>query len=103
MPEVPYGRQGVLVAAMLALAACASRTAPSLDRAAPGATHEYGVPACPADASPMDGWSDRAPPRKIFGNTYYVGTCGIAAVLVVGDAGAILIGAPGASWPVAIP
>lgn len=91
MPEVPYGRQGVLVAAMLALAACASRTAPSLDRAAPGATNEDGVPACPADASPMDGWNDRAPPRRIFGNTYYVGTCGIAAILVVGDAGAILI------------
>ncbi len=39
----------------------------------------------------MDGWSDRAPPRKIFGNTYYVGTCGITSILVVGKQGAILI------------
>ncbi len=49
------------------------------------------VPPCPLDASPMDGWSDRAPPRKIFGNAYYVGTCGIASILIVGEQGAILI------------
>ena len=49
------------------------------------------VAACPADASVMDGWSDRAPPRRIFGNTYYVGTCGITAILVAGKQGAILI------------
>jgi metallo-beta-lactamase class B len=49
------------------------------------------VPPCPLDADAMDGWSDRAPPRKIFGNTYYVGTCGIAVILVVGTEGAVLI------------
>lgn len=49
------------------------------------------VPRCPANASPMEGWSDRAPPRKIFGNTYYVGTCGISSILIVGKRGAILI------------
>ena len=78
-----------MIAAAL-LAACAAQS----ERAAPapvGAAEPAGVPACPLDASPMAGWSDRAPPRRIFGNTYYVGTCGIAAVLVVGDAGAILV------------
>jgi metallo-beta-lactamase class B len=50
----------------------------------------------------MDGWSDRAPPRRIFGNTYYVGTCGIAAILVVGDAGAILIDGATEQAPAAI-
>lgn len=49
------------------------------------------VPACPANAGIMDGWDERAPPRKIFGNTYYVGTCGITALLIVGHQGAILI------------
>ena len=50
------------------LAACAAQS----ERAAPtpAATAEpAGVPACPLDASPMAGWSDRAPPRRIFGNT----------------------------------
>lgn len=38
-----------------------------------------------------DGWSDPAPPARIFGNTYIVGTCGITALLVVTDKGLILI------------
>lgn len=38
-----------------------------------------------------DGWSNPAPPIRIFGNVYDVGTCGITAVLVVGNQGAILI------------
>ena len=88
------GRLGPLVAAVLAMTASASPSTPTAGRAAPAvpvAPDAAGIPACPLDASPMDGWSDRAPPRRIFGNTYYVGTCGIAALLVVGDAGAILI------------
>ena len=89
-----------MIAAAL-LAACAAQS----ERAAPapvGAAEPAGVPACPLDASPMAGWSDRAPPRRIFGNTYYVGTCGIAAVLVVGDAGAILIDGATEQAPAAI-
>lgn len=88
------GRLGVLVAAVLALAACAAPSTPEANRVAsvvPAVADAPAVPACPLDASPMDGWNDRAPPRRIFGNTYYVGTCGIAALLVVGDAGAVLI------------
>ncbi len=50
----------------------------------------------------MDGWSDRAPPRKIFGNTYYVGTCGIASILIVGKSGAILIDGATEQAPAAI-
>ena len=38
-----------------------------------------------------EGWSDPAPPVRIFGNTYDVGTCGITVVLVAGDRGAVLI------------
>lgn len=37
------------------------------------------------------GWSDPAPPARIFGNTYYVGTCGIAVVLVTSTKGHVLI------------
>ena len=38
-----------------------------------------------------DGWSDPAPPAHIFGNTWYVGTCGITVVLVETSAGLVLI------------
>ena len=38
-----------------------------------------------------DGWSDPAPPARIFGNTYYVGTCGITALLVTSRHGHVLI------------
>lgn len=40
-----------------------------------------------------DGWSDPAPPARLFGNTYYVGTCGIAVLLVTSDQGHVLIDA----------
>ncbi len=38
-----------------------------------------------------DGWSDAAPPARIFGNVHYVGTCGISALLITSDDGHILI------------
>lgn len=40
---------------------------------------------------PWDEWDKPAPPFKIHGNTYYVGTCGIAAILIAGDDGHVLI------------
>ena len=42
---------------------------------------------CAADA----GWDDPATPRRIYGNTWFVGTCGISAVLVTSSQGHILI------------
>ncbi len=38
-----------------------------------------------------DGWSDAAPPARIHGNTYYVGTCGISVLLVAAPQGHVLI------------
>ena len=38
-----------------------------------------------------DDWDKPAPPYSIHGQTYYVGTCGIGAILVVGDEGHTLI------------
>lgn len=37
------------------------------------------------------GWTDPAPPAHIYGNTWYVGTCGIAAILITGNDGHVLI------------
>ena len=38
-----------------------------------------------------DGWSEPAPPAKIHGKTWYVGTCGITVVLIETSAGLVLI------------
>ena len=47
------------------------------------------VKACAANA----GWNDPATPLQVYGNTWYVGTCGISALLVTSDDGHILIDA----------
>ena len=38
-----------------------------------------------------DGWTDPAPPARIDGNVFYVGTCGITVLLVASPAGHVLI------------
>ena len=40
-----------------------------------------------------DDWNKPSPPFRIFGNSYYVGTCGISAILVTSDEDHILIDA----------
>jgi metallo-beta-lactamase class B len=40
-----------------------------------------------------DEWDKPAPPYRLHGSTYYVGTCGIAAMLITGESGHILIDA----------
>lgn len=45
------------------------------------------VAACTDD----DGWDRPAPPVRIHGNAYLVGTCGISAILITSRAGHILI------------
>ena len=39
--------------------------------------------------SDWDDWDKPGPPYRIHGNSWYVGTCGIAAILVTGEAGHI--------------
>ncbi len=38
-----------------------------------------------------DDWDKVGPAYQIYGNSYYVGTCGISAILITGDQGHILI------------
>ena len=38
-----------------------------------------------------DDWDKPAPPVGVYGNTYYVGTCGISAILITSPQGHILI------------
>lgn len=44
-----------------------------------------------AVCNPWDEWDKPAPPFRIFGNSYYVGTCGISSILVTGEEGHALI------------
>jgi metallo-beta-lactamase class B len=39
----------------------------------------------------IDDWDKAGPPFQVWGNTYYVGTCGISAILIAGDEGHVLI------------
>ncbi|WP_082336988.1 subclass B3 metallo-beta-lactamase [Porphyrobacter sp. AAP60] len=71
--------------AALGLAACAHAEAPA--PLVPEANRAAWVAAC----TDWDDWDKPAPPYRIYGNTYHVGTCGIAAILIVGDEGAVLI------------
>nr|HPG95301.1 hypothetical protein [Dokdonella sp.] len=54
------------LAALVLLAVCADASAQSRETTHAGP--------CPADA----GWNDPARPAHLFGNTWYVGTCGIS-------------------------
>lgn len=51
-----------------------------------GTTHPW-AQAC----EPWDDWDKPGPPFKLHGNTWYVGTCGIAAILITSDDGHVLI------------
>ena len=75
-----------LIAALALLTGCAtaSRTEPLAD-AGPGQR------AWAAACEDFDEWDKPGPPFRIYGRTYYVGTCGISSVLVVGPDGHTLI------------
>lgn len=47
----------------------------------------------PKQCSSCDEWNQPAPPARVFGNTYNVGTAGLSAVLIASDQGHILIDA----------
>jgi len=44
-----------------------------------------------AECAGKQGWSDPAPPIRIFANVYDVGTCGVVVLLITGPKGHILI------------
>ena len=44
-----------------------------------------------SECEPWDDWNKPAKPFLIHANTYYVGTCGIAAILITSDEGHVLI------------
>ncbi len=57
----------------------------------PRAPIEKSGPLWASQCKDFDDWDKAGPPVRIHGNAYYVGTCGITAVLITGDQGHILI------------
>ena len=57
----------------------------------PRAPIETAGPLWVAQCDGSDDYDKPAPPVRIHGNTYLVGTCGISSILIVGDQGDILI------------
>lgn len=51
------------------------------------------IPQLTAACHNRNGWTDPAPPVKIYANVYYVGTCGITSLLIVSRYGHILLDA----------
>lgn len=76
-----FGRIVALIPALAPLG-----TAPPIDPKHPAATTDI-VAAC----GERDGWADPAPPIRIHGKSWYVGTCGITVVLIETRAGLVLI------------
>ena len=78
---------------ILLLAGCASAPPTASGPAALPSMPEAGLgqdryaAACEA----WDDWDKPAPPYRILGNSWYVGTCGITAILIADPAGHILI------------
>ena len=72
--------------AALMLASCAPSPSPlPLADAAPGQR------AWAAACKDMDDWDKPGPPFRVYGQTYYVGTCGITSLLIVSPHGHTLI------------
>ena len=69
-----------------ALSACSAQNI-----SAPVATATVPQPTDPILCADNAGWNSPATPRQIFGNSWYVGTCGISAILITSPQGHILI------------
>lgn len=81
-----FARCLVAAAAAVLAAACApTEPVASLFDAEPGRR------AWAATCADSDDWDKPGPPFRVYGDTYYVGTCGIAALLIVGPQGHTLI------------
>lgn len=69
----------------MALGGCA--TGGLSDAAGSADAHRAWIERC----GDWDDWDEPGLPFRIYGNSYYVGTCGITAILVAGDQGHVLI------------
>jgi len=83
-----FGRLVATVAAFLFLPAASTSAPPEGGDTLPIWSEEI---LFPAECEDWDEWDKPTSPFRVFGNTYYVGTCGITALLIESDDGLILI------------
>jgi len=72
---------------LFALAACATAPAPTEPEAKPATAMSEWAASC----KDFDEWDKPGPPFRVYGSTWYVGTCGISSILVTGPQGHVLI------------
>ena len=76
------------LAASLLLASCTREDAAT---PAPAAAADAQAAPAPAPCRDDSEWNAPAEPLHVFGNTWYVGTCGLSALLVKSDRGHVLV------------
>jgi len=74
--------------AMPSAQAVPSQAVPPVQSAA---NHDWAAGEWLAACPDHDQWDEPGPPFRIHANTYYVGTCGISAILITGEDGHVLI------------
>jgi metallo-beta-lactamase class B len=84
------------IASLLLASAAAAQISIPLGKAPrqverPKAPIEESGPQWAATCKDWDEWDKAAPPVRIHGNSYLVGTCGISAILVASESGHVLI------------
>jgi metallo-beta-lactamase class B len=87
-----FGRAALLLIAILAIAGC-NNSFGSADFAAKveDAQHSSDIVRFSSVCEDFDDWDKPTKPFHIHGDTWYVGTCGITALLIRGKDGAVLI------------
>jgi metallo-beta-lactamase class B len=84
-----FDKAALLLLAAAQLTIPLGKTPPPVER--PRAPIEESGPLWAATCKDWDEWDKPAPPVRIHGNTYLVGTCGISAILITGEDGHVLI------------
>ena len=82
------------LAALLAtgfIAGC--QAPPTIATATPTPAPSVRTLPAPTPCAEDPGWSDPTTPRHVFGNTWFVGTCSISAILITSNDGHVLIDA----------
>lgn len=80
-----------LLASCLMLAGCAPSYAQPDAAVANSSASQGEIARFASECERWDKWEKPASPFRIHGNTYYVGTCGIAAILIASPDGHVLI------------
>ena len=90
--SVRFAFPTLIVAALSLLTACTAADASPTDASTEAPySGPYTAKALATACQGRNGWNDPAPPAHIYGNSWYVGTCGISAILITSPDGHMLV------------